>query len=133
MNTYPTHNYHYIDKNVDRIKDEHLFALLIEIRDLRQEKLEGVIIQFLIESLNPFSNGRKKLSLKKANFFNQPILETKIRQWQDTEIYKFCIDLVWFGRLGTIENYDKTSIYVLLNKAIPDHQKSMKQTKRKKT
>ena len=117
------HQYHYLRTNISLIKDNSILTLLREISNLRGEVFRGMVQQFLTQSLHPFDNGQKRRPIKKSEFSIERLLRTKVKDLKDTEIYKLCLDLVYFSGKGHIDDYDGTQVYVLLNKTIPNMSK----------
>jgi hypothetical protein len=117
--------YHYAHTSIAAITDQHLQGLFDEIRGLRDEPKEGLVIQFLTQSLHPFPIQKKK-RFDRHDFLTQYYLVKKVGVLKDTEIYKLCIDLVSMFRLGHIENFHGVALYVFLNRAIPDSKKRAK-------
>lgn len=127
MRPLPTeHAYHYLYTDVSQIKDEHLLALFREIVDLRKEELNGFVVHFLTQSLHPFATYQKKKPFDKSEVFLKQYLPMKIGKLKDTEIYNLSLDLIFLSKLGHIENFYGTALYVLINKAIPDKNKRKK-------
>ncbi|HEY9165693.1 MAG TPA: hypothetical protein VIS48_05975 [Candidatus Kryptonia bacterium] len=124
-----SHNYHYLNTDVSVVKDEKLLALFGEIEGLRKEKLQGFVLHFLTQSLHPFSKNQKRTPFKKSEFSTEEYLRKKVKELKESEVYKLCIDLVYFSQKGHIDDYDGTQVYVVLNKTIPDMKKGRKQRK----
>jgi hypothetical protein len=118
-------DYNYAYTKIENIEDRNLRELFDEIQKLRGIKAEGLVIHFLIHSFQPF------LSEKKAKFDKKELilcyyLQRKIKDLQDTEIYRLCIDLTGMFKKGHIEDFHGVKLYAFLNKVIPDDRKKKK-------
>jgi hypothetical protein len=114
--------YNYAHTNIKNIEDQKLQELFNEIYKLRGIEIEGRVIQFLIHSFQPFLS-KKKAKFEKKEFALENHLPKKIKDLQDTEIYKLCIDLVSMFKMGHIEDFHGVKLYIFLNRAIPDDRK----------
>lgn len=117
--------YNYAHTKIENINDLSLRELFDEIYKLRGIEANGQVVQFLIHSFQPFLS-EKKAKFDKKELILSYYLQKKIKELQDTEIYKLCIDLARMFKKGHIEDFHGVKLYAFLNKVIPDDRKKKK-------
>jgi len=129
-------NYNILLTKISDIKDESIKALIDEIYSLRKERIEGSVIQFLDISIH--THFQRKESHKKRFDSNEVratyYLREKIGKMIGTGIYLLMVDLVSYYNKQQlysenhehIEDFNKSTVYSLINKVMPDNKKRKK-------